>query len=450
MSASPYIFLASNAGVYVWDSVNHVFAASGLDASNQATQVRSVNVSGDTSRFIVRGSLGLTVVNTATFVATRVPLTNTANFRATSISAVCALNTTGTIAYLVGATDAKLYAINTSTGAVLLTSSVVASNTSVFCGDIVVSADGSTILINGGAVVNDGFLHTTAFRASDLALLWRSPGKMSQVICGYDSGNGFVYSPSGQTSNRILKSSTVDGSEVAHADLTFATGSLSGGTMDSNAFNLYLSTNNGAIDIVSCSSLSLIGMATYFPTPTGVNIFSGIALTQDGTKLYSSGGSTTGAFGYLGEIVLPMNPVTNYSNLPSGFFVGGSARSVGVAPPPPNPQPDPVTNLTWAGCQGPQNTLSWIASNAATYQVRRNGALIGTTPMITFIDTTAQQGVTYTYTVYGVSVAGVLSTPVSLTVTTCAASGHETRVCPGSPVTARTCPGAPVTQRVCP
>lgn len=449
MPASPYIFLASNAGVYVWDSINHVFAASGLDASNQATQGRCVNVSGDTSRFIVRGSLGLTVVSTATFVATRVPLTNTANFRATSISAVCALNTTGTIAYLVGATDAKLYAINTSTGAVLLTSSVVASNTSQQCGDIVVSADGTTILVNGGKPVSDGFLHTEAFRASDLAFLWRSTLNMNPVICGYDSGNGFIYTPTSGT-NRISKVSAVDGSEIAHADLTFSTGGLVGGTMDANAFNIYLTSNNGAINIVSCSNLTTIGNATYFPLPTGVNIYTGVALIQDGTKLYSFGGSSVSSFGYLGEIVLPLNPVTNYSNLPSGFFVGGSARSVGVAPPPPNPQPDPVTNLTWAGCQGPQNTLSWIASNAATYQVRRDGALIGTTPLITFTDTTAQQGMAYTYTVYGASVAGVLSTPVNITVTTCAATGHETRVCPGSPVTVRSCPGAPVTTRICP
>lgn len=175
-------------------------------------------------------------------------------------------------------------------------------------------------------------------------------------------------------------------------------------------------------------------------TNTTNNVISG-GTNQAGTPSCAAFGTVNSYFYNQGTSGSPLFTLGMFQlTSPAAVFSNGTGQ---VTPVPP-------TNLAWAGCQGAQNTLTWTASAVTSYRITRNGALIGSTPAFFFVDATAQQGVTYTYAVYGVTMDGTLSTPVSITVTTCAATGHETRVCPGSPVTVRTCPGAPVTQRICP
>jgi chitodextrinase len=99
----------------------------------------------------------------------------------------------------------------------------------------------------------------------------------------------------------------------------------------------------------------------------------------------------------------------------------GDASSVAVAADVTPPDPPASLDAQWVG--GPSRVeLAWPAATddvgVATYEVSRDGTVLGSTSSTTFTDSAIAPSTTYAYSVVAIDAGGNRSTPVSAAVTT--------------------------------
>ena len=133
---------------------------------------------------------------------------------------------------------------------------------------------------------------------------------------------------------------------------------------------------------------------------TGYKIF------RDGTQV---GSSTTTSFADTTAL-----PQTSYTYTVSAFDAAGNdsppSDPASVTTPGDTTPPSKPTGLSATAAGSNQVNLTWTASTddtgVASYEIRRDGTAIGTSPTPSFSDTSAQPSTTYSYTVVALDAAG--------------------------------------------
>ncbi len=162
-------------------------------------------------------------------------------------------------------------------------------------------------------------------------------------------------------------------------------------------------------------------LAASVVSPTKVNLTWTAAADNVGVTGYkvTRGGSivaTIGALTSYTDSTAPSDSALTYtvSAVDGAGNVSASSNTASVTTPPADTTPPSApSNLYAVAVSGGHVNLTWTASSdnvgVASYQVLRNGAVIGTTPSTAYADLTTKSTVSYTYTVKAVDTSGNVS-----------------------------------------
>jgi chitodextrinase len=228
---------------------------------------------------------------------------------------------------------------------------------------------------------------------------------------------------------RVLRNGTQIASIGAITTYTDSTGSV--GT----SYNYTLRALDAAGNISVASNTATVrtldlapptapsGLAATVVSPTKVNLtwtaatdnvgVTGYRVTRDGAVVATIGAVTS----YSDTAAVP-NAANSYivNALDADGNVSASSNTASVTTPPLDvTPPSQPTSLAAVTVSASHINLTWSASTdnvgVASYQVIRNGAVIGTTSSTAYADLTTKSNTSYTYAVKAVDTSGNLSSP---------------------------------------
>ncbi len=258
-----------------------------------------------------------------------------------------------------------------------------------------------------------------------------------------DKSAGLTWTPvPGATSYKVYRNGTLVGTPISPS---FADTGLVNGT----AYSYYVTAVVSGVDSLPSSTVQVTPFVLTPAAPTGLVATPGNAQVS---LSWTAAANTTGYLVYRGAVLVSTQAGTTFTDLSltngtaytyTVVATNGSVSSpasAAVSATPVAPPPAAPTGLV-ATAGNAQVSLSWAASPSATsYKVYRNGVLVGSPTLTTFLNTGLTNGTPYTYyvtavtaTTEGAASLSVVATPAKPPVNgtftgaiTQIASGHGT------------------------